>query len=259
MTEPRAFTIVVLGDSTAHGLGVAGHAYADQVAALLRADLKRDVIVHNFAKSASQIDESLTKLPAILELDPDFVVIAHGVSEAIIRPSARAMKRVPRRWQQAGWLDPRPYFSARLLKGAYQCIESVIRWRVKVCLIRLSEPTNWMARNDFENHTREALRTLLSRSRASIILLSSLAVDEEGYPGSPQSLKSFRRALASVAEAEQFKQRVTFVDISGSLDQWGDYFHNRFHPNRSGHQKIAERLFHEVLSFSPCKPLDEVI
>src|SRR4051812_26113120 len=87
--------VVVVGGSIAQGLGVKGNSYADQLANLHQGKSGERFVVTNFARSAMQIDEARDYLDAIVELSPRVVVLSHGISEALVRPTPAAIRFVP--------------------------------------------------------------------------------------------------------------------------------------------------------------------
>lgn len=243
--------IVILGDSIAQGLGVAGRSYGDILAVELGGARERSQVT-NLATSAAMISYSMTLLPDVIALRPEVVIIAHGITEAIVRPTPAALRFVPRRWRQPGWLDPRPYFSRRFWKGLYHRTESAVRWRIKVQLIKRCGAYTSMSTEEFERMLTETVETLLHRTMAHIILLTHNGVDERFYPGSLSSLNQYQHITEQVA-ADSQAERVQICDVSHSLDEWSDFFADHFHPNSTGHTKIAQAIC-EILQTHATKP-----
>lgn len=237
--------IVLLGDSIAAGLGVAGCSYADKIEEILNV-VPPTTRVISLAGTANQLSFSVTRLGEIIALQPEYVIIAHGITEAIVRPTPRALRHVPARWRQIGWLDPRPYFSRRLWKSIYHRTESALRWRVKVYLIKKYGGATLTSTEDFELLLTKAVTSLLAQTSATVILLTHSGIDDRFYPGSLVSLNSYRDSIVRVA-ANLAAERVQFCDVSELLNEWDDFFADHFHPNASGHRKIAEVLSDKVL------------
>ncbi|HEX8323387.1 MAG TPA: GDSL-type esterase/lipase family protein [Tepidisphaeraceae bacterium] len=227
--------VVVLGGSIAEGLGVAGVAYSD----LLR-DMGHDVA--NLAHTANQVSDSIRLLPSVLSIDPNVVVIAHGISEAIVRPGERAMRFVPRRWRTKGWLDPRPYFSRRPVHQIYQRIESALRWRYKSFLIRVIDRQVWTSELLYAEQLRDFIDVLLAASHTRVVLLTYPGIDEQYFPNSTESLERYRLRTHAVATEYVAGGRVSVCDLSGCLTLPDDFFADGFHPNHQGHRKIAETI-----------------
>lgn len=240
--------IAVLGDSISAGLGVRGFSYGDRLKERLDLKSQRPVTVHNLAGSAMQISESLTKLPEVVRLRPDWVILAHGITEAIVRPTESALRYVPARWRKAGWMDPRPYYSKRLRRVIVQRIESSIRWRVKVFLIRRGGGITWKTIEEFEDLMIRAIEKLLTETECRIVLLSHCGIDERYYPDSSGSLNRYQTVVERIYDKYRSGGRVHYCDVSGVCDRWNDYFEDHFHPNASGHEKMAKQLYDTLIS-----------
>ena len=229
--------IVVLGDSIAEGLGVKGRCYAD----LLRMHLgKADcpVSLLNLAYTAFQITDSRKYWPQVIAFDPDIVIIAHGITEAIIRPNINGYR--------IGRLDPRPYYSQQLLKRLCQQFDSALRWRFQVWMIQKDGGRTLMSCDEFESRLTESLDSLLRETSARVTLLTHNGIDERFYSNSLASLNCFQECIARVAAQAALPNRVQVCDISHLLDPWSDFFADHFHPNATGHAKIAAALFEKV-------------
>lgn len=239
--------IILLGDSIAAGLGVVGCSYADGLAAKLQ-PIHPDTQVTNLAATAAQLSSSLTRINDIVSMQPDMVIIAHGITEAIVRPTPSALRLVPRRWRQIGWLDPRPYFSRRLWKRIYHQTESAVRWRVKVHLIKKYGGHTLTSRDEFEQMLSETVETLLNQTSAQVIVLTHNGIDERFYPGSLSSLDHYQRCIEGVVTKAHLSERVHLCDVSCLLNKWSDFFADHFHPNALGHAKIADAICHVILA-----------
>ena len=233
--------IVVLGDSIAAGLGVRGCCYADLLQQRLQGPGCR-VTLHNLAYTAFQIADSHELWPQVIAYGPDIVILAHGITEAIVRPPPDALQFVPMRWRRIGWLDPRPYYSRHFPKRLVQQIESAIRWRVKNMLIQTYGGSALIPPEDFECELTQCLDALLDETAAQVILLTHSGIDERFYPHSLVSLRRFQQIVTRAAASA----RVQVCDVSGLLDQWSDFFADHFHPNASGHAKIAMAIHEKV-------------
>lgn len=232
--------VVVLGDSIAAGMGAKDLGYVD----LLRDWAGSTTAI---AGSAMQLGESKgLLLPRLEELHPDAIVVAHGITEAIIRPTSDALRWMPRRWRRLGWMDPRPYYSRRPGKRIAQRLESEMRWRVKAALIRVAGGCTLTSASDFCANLEVCLREVLGRTRAAVVVLSHPGLDERYFPGSMRSLDTYWRGARCVVESFAGTARVRACDISQLLDRWGDYCHDHFHPNATGHAKIAAAIMHTL-------------
>lgn len=219
--EPTG-TIVVFGDSVANGLGARGPTYCRLVADALNLRLV------DLSASARQITEWPNILPA--DERPTIAVIAHGITEAIVRPTPGALRWLPRRWRSPGWIDPRPYYSSRRGRRMVERCESALRWRVKVVLIRVGRQHRFTDIDTYEAALTDLVRRLQSGG-ARVVVLGPPDLEEKYFPGSPNSQREYEeRARRAGGE---------FVSLAGQLDQWADYCADRFHPNAAGHRHIA--------------------
>lgn len=238
--------IVILGDSIAAGLGVKGKCYGDLIKTYLKENYG-DAEIINYAGSAMQLKESMNYLVEIIKLQPDLIIIAHGITEAIIRPNDSALKFMPIRWRKAGWMDRRPYYSKSLRKRIVQRIESEIRWRTKNLLIKLSGGITWGDKIEFEENLRNILNQIISNSKTKVILMSHTSINDKYFPGSLDSLNEYKNITKSVCSSFNSNQ-VHFCDVSNVCYKWDDYLDDHFHPNYLGHKKIAKSIIDKVES-----------
>lgn len=219
-------TIGLFGDSIASGLGVRGESYGRLVARSL------DMQLVDFSESAMTVDasmEALTNFSGRL----DVAVIAHGVTEAILRPSPVALRAVPPRWRKAGWMDPRPYYSSRFFRRVVQRTESAVRWRVKRLLLTTYSPVQFVSYEDYL-HQLTALVSTLTQTGTRVFIVGPVGIDARYFPGSHSELDRYSDGARKIHS--------NFIDIHQALDKWDDYLDDNFHPNASGHHKIADRI-----------------
>src|SRR5579871_3865218 len=87
--------MIIVGDSIAEGLGVAGCSYADLLREGVGESGRERAEVKNLAYTAFQISDSSRLLPEIVQDRPDVMIVAHGITEALLRPPAAALRFVP--------------------------------------------------------------------------------------------------------------------------------------------------------------------
>lgn len=232
--------ISILGDSIAAGLGVRGKSYSDLICCQLEQN-HDDVEVYNYASSAMQLVDSRRFISTIVDNKCDLIIIAHGITEAIVRPKDKLLKFMPKRWRRAGWMDPRPYFSKKKLRRLGQKIESSIRWRIKVFLVNLAGGITWGSRMQFKKNLNLLINEVLQDNISQVLLLSHTGIDEKYFPGSLTSLNDYKNDIFDLVEKFN-TDRVKMLDISNICDEWGDYLDDNFHPNKEGHRKIADLI-----------------
>lgn len=219
--------VAVFGDSIAEGLGARGRPFPILVADDLNAELV------DLSETARQVTDSLRLIEKARGCE--IVVIAHGATEALWRPTDAALRLVPARWRRPGWLDPRPYFSSRRPRRLGQRAESALRWRLKLVLMRVFGSVQWLPAAEYEQTLTELVECLHD---SRVVVLSTLAVDDRFFPGSAAELERYSRINRETALAAG----ALFVDVSGACRRWSDYLADHFHPDAEGHRRIATML-----------------
>lgn len=246
--------VVCLGGSITAGMGVtrSKSSYADLLKIKMTTSCSQSVEIINFGASAMQVNESREKYEKkILQLQPDIIVFAHGNTEAVVREQRKHLKYMPKRWRNPGWMDPRPYYSTRKTRKFLEKIESGLRWRVKVMLIKVFGGKQWMSLEQFKQQTTDFTKTVLTHNtKTNIIFLTPGDIEEKYFPGSPESMKKYREVLKDVYEMNKSSNRIFMCDSSQYLHKWNDYFVDHFHPNEKGHNKIADALLDTIIQHS---------
>lgn len=246
--------IVFLGDSITQGLGVSksGMTYANLLHKKLQPLSSQPIETMNFGASAMQVHETRMKYEKkIMELQPDIIVFAHGITESIVRERKQYLRFMPKRWRKPGWMDPRPYYSTRKPRRWLEMLESGLRWRVKVVLIKAMGGKPWMRLDVFKQHTTELIQNILNHNKQTkIIILAPGDIEERFFPGSPESMAKYRLVLEDIYENSRSTKRVFMCDSSRHLHRWNDYFEDRFHPNETGHDKIAKAIMDTIVQNS---------
>lgn len=222
--------LVAFGDSIANGLGAQGKSYPVLLAQRLGARLI------DLTGSAIQVNNALDLREGAK--GADIAVIAFGITEAMIRPTNKALKLLPRRWRRAGWTDPRPYYSSRRWKRAIQMVESGVRWRIKVALIRLTGGARWGSPKTYERDLTELVEYLQATGISIIVIVGYFGHDERFFPGSTASCDEFLTINRGVASTTG----TLFLDGTSICRQWEDFLCDHFHPNVSGHRRVADHL-----------------
>jgi lysophospholipase L1-like esterase len=233
--------LAVFGDSIAYGLGARGKTFGWYLSEELGAELL------DLSGPALQAKDSVGR--AARAAGADLALIAHGSTEAMIRPSERALRLVPARWRKAGGLDPRTYFSSRLRKRVSQRLLSAVLWRYKLLLMRFVGRAQWRTAEEFGGDLERLIGSL---DAPRVLVLSPLSIDPRTFPGSPAEFRRYAAVAARVAPA----CGATFVDLSGCCEEWGDYCDDNFHLTADGHRKVAERLLEVLAAAGPDAPAE---
>ena len=202
--------------------------------------------VINLSATGQTIADSLSLLPKIAACRPDWVIVSFGNFDAVVRPVPRAMRWVPPRWRAKGWLDPRPYFSKQLLRGLYQRLESAIRWRYRIVLLRVFGGESATSPTAFDAAARTLVADVLDRTTANVVLVTPAGIDERFYPGTSVSMLDCAAVFHAVSKAHSETARIAVCDLTGLLDRPADFFADGFHPNDRGHRKLADAIIHSM-------------
>lgn len=229
-TSPR---VILFGDSIAMGLGVRRRKYGLLVADGLNGQL---VDYSHTGWTVSQSLGAYLKAPQ----GGDVAVIAHGITEPILRPVLPSWVPLPRRWRRLGWMDPRPYFSTRPNRRVLELAESELRWRVKNLLIRAFGSHQLLPLHIFARDLRQ-LKSECEARGARVVVLGPPDIDERFFPGSVYEQLRYSRVSERIGGAD-------FVPVAGVIDRWGDYLLDHFHPNDDGHEAIARRVLLHLLN-----------
>lgn len=222
--------LTLFGDSIASGLGARGRSYGHQVADSL------GLTLHDYSVSGSTVQQSLQAFrenPCRSEI----ALIAHGVTEPIIRPRPEALRLLPPRWQRRGWMDPRAYYSSRLVRYFFERMESEIRWRTKNLAIRVGGPHQVLSAVEYTRGLA-SLAAELSANGARVIVLGPPDVDEVFFPGSPAAQQQYF--------LEATKLGLESVSLNGKLKRWSDFNLDRFHLNDEGHTRVARIILDQI-------------
>ncbi|WP_084099579.1 SGNH/GDSL hydrolase family protein [Demequina sp. NBRC 110051] len=221
--------IALFGDSVANGLGVGPRRYGEVVAASLDAKLL------DFSGSAQPVSQSsMLAQESLGNLNVVLALVAHGITEAMVRPSAAHLRGMPARWRRLGWMDPRPYYSRRWWKSAGQRLESAVRWRAKNFLIRRDGGEQLMTRPAYEYHLRNLVEGLVTPT-TKVLVIGPPRISERYFPGSNPQLQAYADTSRLVAH----EMGATYVEIAQHLAPGADYLADQFHPSALGHAKIA--------------------
>lgn len=226
----RVLTLVVFGDSIANGMGCRGAAYPHLLAQRLGASYV------DLTATGAQLSEAAERRQEAA--GADIALISFGITEAMIRPSERALRFMPKRWRNPGWMDPRPYYSTRLATRLAQRVDSALRWRVKAALIRLTGGMRWGCPKAFERDLAHLVGFLKDHGTKEIVIIGRFGHDEKYFPRSAASADEFLAVNRRVALATG----VTFCEGIGICREWEDYLLDHFHPNLTGHERIADHI-----------------
>lgn len=226
----EAMKLTIFGGSTAAGLGVKEQSYAAILARRLQLDFD------NLAGSSAQITDSIEFVDKAA--GSEVVLVMHGSGEALIRPTDSSLRFMPPRWRRRGWMDPRAYYSSKWYRRIPQKIESAVRWRVKVSLIRLSGGHHLIDIDEYLATTAEFVERLHQLGVPQIVFIGSAALDARYFPYSAELIARYDEATKQLVES----QGATFVEVLDVCERWDDYFGDHLHPNVAGHRRLADAI-----------------
>lgn len=220
------------GDSIGAGLGVGEGRYPVTLSRMLKADL------HDYSHTGYTASDSLNAFrrhPCQLDL----AVIAHGTTEPVPRPKLEGIPFVPERWKKLGWTDPRPFYSARMLRRLVEIVESGTRWRFKNLVCALRGPSYLMTRSQFIS----AMDSLIEEVRGfsptvRIVILTAGHVDDRYFRGARSQFRLYANAV------RHLDSDLT-LSIEAFVRPWDDYLFDHFHLNQSGHDRVALGIVNE--------------
>lgn len=216
--------VAIFGDSIANGLGVRKLTYAQIIAQALGKDLL------DFTGTAQTVAGSLDLLKSS-DAVPEIAIVAHGITEAVMRPLPEHLRWLPARWRRTGWMDPRPYYSSKLHRRIFERVESEVRWRTKNFVMTVGGAFQFLTAEEYEDLIRELVLELHRRG-CHVILLGTPDIAEDYFPGSQRQQELYELRLTGL-DAQ-------YIPLGGRLDRWDDYLADRFHPNDVGHFKISQ-------------------
>lgn len=239
--DERRSKLAVFGGSMVSGFGVHERSFGSLIAGQLGLELE---ICAGFGATLKDAESTLDVAD-----DCAVVIAMYGTGEAMVRPTDRSLRFVPPRWRRSGWMDPRAYFPTNWRRALPKRIESAIRWRVKVTLIRLSGGRVSMDLDEFSRQHQDFLRALKQREVPTIVLIGPYMVDEKFYPRTPARIVLYDEIVRQQAEEEG----LIYVSAIDALRRWDDYFLDHLHASVSGHQALANAISAQ-LELAKAKP-----
>ena len=245
---PRGLRLVVIGGSTAAGLGTRGRSFATLVIEELK-----DAHVLDLSLTGRMLDEHILLADQIREFAPDLTIICAGVSESMVHPGPRAQRAIeryaPASWHGVSGLQARPYYSEKRFKRLRQRAVSEIKVGVKRTVIKLTKGRSRMPAEDLGRNL-EALLALFDELHCPTIVLDLWHTDERLFPGTN---RAFQAASAAVIPVVERSNVGSLLDLRDALLYWDDFLDDHLHWNARGHRHVADLVLERmtVLVTSP--------
>ena len=245
-SQPRVIKIAVFGDSISEGIGSKRLNYCMPLEAKINNAVNRTVEISNFASTGTTIRFIETKEPELVGKKFNYVLIAYGNVDAMLRPDTSSRlnlyAHIPSRYKKTGMLNPRPYFSRVWYKSAIQHVDSWVRWNLNQCLLRIQGSITWVGANEFRDAYQNAV-SMLWKYTDQIIMLSTVRVSEKYFPGTNEMYKQYNSIIEEIAERNHCK----YIDIYNHLCDRSYFYEDEYHPNEAGYQLIADIIAGEIL------------
>jgi lysophospholipase L1-like esterase len=238
--------LLFLGDSIAAGLGAGGEPFPIVLEALLRAD-GIAVEVNNASINGGRVSSHVERLAGYRLFRPDVVVLHVGSVDAIPIPKRNSgidlIKFLPARYQQPGWLQPRPYFPRRWWKRIFYAIpESYLRTALNRTIMRVQGSTNVPTTEQFRADLDELVSAFVGEG-ASCIVCGLGPIDDAKFPGAADAFRRYDAIVRAAAEEKSCEYvEIARVFHGARHHRDGLLLLDNFHPNAQGHQAIAQAI-----------------
>lgn len=226
--------LLIVGASSAAGLGVRGRSFAVRFAETLGGHVE----VLQLARTTQTVaDLGPEALARIREFRPDLVVCCCGAAEAFVHPS-RLLQRLldrfaPRSWRGVAGLEPRARYSRSRLKRLRQLLTTRCKGLLKRAIIAVTGGYHRLPAEVFEARLRELLDVWAG---CPTVLIGLWRVDDRLFPRSNAVLDRHDRILRAIAAD---RDDVRYVATTDAVRRWDDFLADHAHLNDDGHDRIA--------------------
>jgi len=209
--------------------------------------------IWNLAAEGRTIEDDLSWLPLLRNLQPERVLIYRGSLESIIRPAAVRDGTWPA-WIPVGWrgfvgMDPQCYFSTTWYRRAKQATIDALKQRARHRLLAERPGRPFMDRDVLLRHYADLLAGLATL-RTSVHVLGLIPPDEARFPGTPAYYAALNEQLRALAASSAVDFIDWAQDVRARQGQEAWRYRDGFHPNITGVRLLASVL-HDRLSEHP--------
>jgi len=246
MPDQSAHRLVIIGGSTAAGLGARGRSFATMVSEGIPGAVTLDL-----SETGRMLDEHLAFEPEIREFRPQLAVVCAGASESMVHPGPTA-QRIIGRWAPASWhgvggLQPRAFYSGPPMRRRRQKVSSAIKVAVKRPVIRTTKGRSRMSSEDFGRNL-DALLDLFDSLDCRAVVVGLWRTDERLFPRTNAALG---RAQLEVDRAVAGHPGAVAVPVDETLRYWDDFLDDRIHWNDGGHRRVADLVLTRIAAVGP--------
>lgn len=226
--------VLLMGGSTAFGLGVRGRSFG-----VLAAEQLDAAAVLDLTASGPLLDESLGRWGEVEAFAPQVAVLCVGHAEQVVHPALRVQRTIerfaPPTWHGVAGLQPRPYFSTSRATRVRQHVTSRAKTVVKTAAIRAGGGHQRMPLETFRGHLADLLARLDALGVTTVVL-GSWPVDAALFPGTGAAFARLEEAIATEADRVGSAH---FLAPTPRLQVWQDYLADHMHWDHEGHARIA--------------------
>ncbi|MFP7442670.1 SGNH/GDSL hydrolase family protein [Bacillus infantis] len=238
--------IAVLGDSISEGLGSKKYNYCPELRENVEEALGVKCTIRNFAYTGKTILYANEIRENVAQFQPDIIISFFGSVDGMVRPKKKKpyWYLVPNRYKQNGMLDPRPFYSRKFKRAIVEHIDSFIRFRLKLILMKLCGTYSWVDLTTFEREYRSFLDYFKNKSK--FLLASTVYLDDYYFPGSNDNFKAYNECIKNLSE----EYHCNFIDLRPMQRQfhWEEiYDSDHFHPSQKGYTWYAQVFGNEIV------------
>lgn len=240
--------IALLGDSITEGLGSKKINYERSLFNHINnGQIKYSI--KNFGVSGTTIQYYFQIQEQLNDYNPDIVLIFYGNVEAIYRPiinkKSLIYKLMPKKHKKHfSMIDPRPFYSRKIIKKVFQKMDSLYRFCLKRYFIKKYGTYQILEINVFKEIYEKVLSELVSNKK-KIFCVSTVRIDDYYFPESSKALGEYRDVIKNLSENFNC-QYINLYDWQLKFS-WPEIFgDDHFHPNEKGYELIGEFFANQI-------------
>lgn len=244
--EKKSLKIAILGDSISEGLGSKKYNYATELKKNMEKELQVSCEIFNFSYTGKTIKYANEIKEKVKEINPDIIINFFGSVDGMVRPQKKLpiWSLIPKRYKENGMLDPRPFYSSNKVRSLFEHIDSFIRFRLKLFLIKTCGTYSIVEVKEFEKEYRLFLDFFNKDQK--MLLVSTVYIDEHFFPGSNANYHKYNVCIKKLAN----EYGLRFIDLRPLQikKDWNEIYNkDHFHPNKNGYSWYAKIFANEII------------
>lgn len=246
LSTDNPMKIAILGDSISEGLGSKKFNYCKELKENIERDLNISCYIKNFACTGKTILYANEIRETVKEFNPDIIVSFFGSVDGMVRPQKKEpfWSLLPDRYKKNGMLDPRPFYSRKTSRSIIEHLDSFIRFRLKLILMKICGTYSWVDLELFEKEYKSLLKYFSKGPK--MLLISTVYIDDYYFPGSNSNFNLYNACIKNLAK--EFS--CNFIDLRPHQRKlkWKEIYNSdHFHPNKNGYTWYAEIIGKEIV------------